>query len=118
MEFIEEIWEDILGLTSQFVIPDWGALILLLPVLLGILVVIYLIWIFRKLRRAPKPRRGKARLDPLPPSGVHMPGPSYAPIFISVAPIAIVNASPVADSHTSARLVEIRISATMTFVAG
>ena len=84
MEFIEEVWESILGLTSQFVIPDWGAMILLLPVILGIVILIVLFIVFRRLWRAPKPRRGKARIEPRTPAGIHMPGASYAPIFAAV----------------------------------
>src|SRR6186997_1681153 len=84
MEFILEIWEQILGLTSQFVIPDWGALIALLPVIMGVLIVIILIWVFRRLWKAPRPQRGKARIEPRTPPGLHMPGPSMAPIFAAV----------------------------------
>nr|MBA2299931.1 hypothetical protein [Chloroflexota bacterium] len=81
---LDELWTGILELMTQFVIPDWGALIALLPVFMFILVLLILAWTFVRLLRAPKPRRGKARLTPRTPAGIHMPGPSFAPILASV----------------------------------
>ena len=37
---LEELWNSILELTAQFVIPDWGALIALVPVFIFVLVVL------------------------------------------------------------------------------
>ena len=67
--------------TSQFVIPDWGALIALLPV--------FLARPRRRVLRAgrdPRTRRpgrpGAPGTDPpVTPAGVHMPGPLVAPIL-------------------------------------
>lgn len=81
---LEDLWTGILELTAQFVIPDWGAIIALLPILILILVVVFLVWMFRRLHRAPKPRRGKQRLEPQTPAGIHMPGPSYSPVFAAL----------------------------------
>ena len=39
MELLQNIWKTILDITSQFVIPDWGALIALLPVFMGVIVI-------------------------------------------------------------------------------
>jgi hypothetical protein len=75
----EDLWNSILELTSKFVIPDWGSVIAMLPVLVfaGAIVVIgILFWI---IWRHPKPRVGKVKVAPVPPAGVHMPGPSWAP---------------------------------------
>ena len=75
----EDLWNSILELTSKFVIPDWGSVIAMLPVLVfaGAIVVIgILFWI---IWRHPKPRVGKVKVEPVPPAGVHMPGPSWAP---------------------------------------
>jgi hypothetical protein len=80
----EDIWNDILELTSRFVIPDWGSVVAMLPVIIFIVTVIALVILFWKLGRAPKPRRGKGRLEPLPPTGVHMPGPSLAPFLAGI----------------------------------
>jgi plastocyanin len=81
---LEEIWNGILELTAQFVIPDWGALIALLPVFIFVLTIIILAWLFIRLSRAPKPRRGFQRVPPRTPAGLHMPGPSFAPILASI----------------------------------
>lgn len=81
---LEEIWNGILELMAQFVIPDWGALIALLPVFMFVLILMWLVLTFVRLFRAPKPRRGKQRVAPRAPAGLHMPGPSFAPIFASI----------------------------------
>ncbi len=78
---LEDLWTGILDLTSRFVIPDWGSIIALLPIVIAIVGAIILIWTFRRLRRAPQPRRGKFRVEPRTPPGIHMPGPSFSPFF-------------------------------------
>ena len=58
---IEELWSDLIEFTSQFVIPDWGALIALLPVLLLIPVFLYITWtIYRLATAGPKRTRQAA----------------------------------------------------------
>jgi plastocyanin len=82
---LEQLWNGFLELTSQFVIPDWGVLVALaLPVGTVVLVAIGLVWIFRRLLTAPPARRGVRRASPRTPAGVHMPGPSPAPIFAAI----------------------------------
>ena len=81
---LEEIWNGILELMAQFVIPDWGALIALLPVFIFVLTIVWLVMTFLTLLRAPKARRGKMRMTPRTPPGLHMPGPSWAPILASI----------------------------------
>ena len=78
---IEQLWSDLIAFTSQFVIPDWGALIGLLPVLLAIPVFLYITWMIYRWATAGPTRRGKRRMEPQPPPGVHMPGPSFAPFL-------------------------------------
>lgn len=80
----EELWNGILELTAKFVIPDWSSVVAMLPVLITALTVVVLVATFWKLMRAPKPRRGKMRVEPVPPPGVHMPGPSWAPFFAAI----------------------------------
>ncbi len=80
----EDFWNGILELTAKFVIPDWASVIAMLPVLIfaaSVVVIVATLW---KLMRAPKPRRGKLRIEPIPPPGVHMPGPSWSPVFAAV----------------------------------
>ena len=81
---LEDLWNGFLELTAQFVIPDWGALIALLPVFIFVLTVVWLALTFLRLLRAPKAQRGKGRVIPRNPPGVHLPGPSFAPIFGAV----------------------------------
>ncbi|HSH33475.1 MAG TPA: cytochrome c oxidase subunit 4, partial [Actinomycetota bacterium] len=81
---LEDLWTSILDLTAQFVIPDWGSIIALLPIVILVVGAIILIWTFRRLRRAPAARRGKQRLEPRTPAGIHMPGPSMSPIFAAI----------------------------------
>jgi len=81
---LEDIWNGFLDLTAQFVIPDWGALVALLPVFIFVLSVVWLGMTFLRLLRAPKALRGKGRVVPRPPPGIHLPGPSFAPILASV----------------------------------
>lgn len=81
---LEQLWNSILELLSQLVIPDWGVLIGLLPVGITVLVVIGLLWTFRRLMAAPPPRRGVQRVSPRTPAGIHMPGPSWAPVFAAI----------------------------------
>jgi plastocyanin len=76
-----ELWNDILELTTQFVIPDWGEVIALLPIVMFVLIVALLAWIFMRLWRAAPAQRGKTRIEPRTPSGLHMPGPSFAPFL-------------------------------------
>ena len=78
---IEDLWSGLINFSAQFVIPDWGGLIQLLPVLLLIPVVLYITWTIYKFATAGPTRRGKRRLQPVAPEGVHMPGPSFAPFL-------------------------------------
>ena len=79
----EQFWNGILELTAKFVIPDWGSVIAMLPILITVLVLVVLAVLFWKLFRAPKARRAKP-IDPVTPRGVHMPGPSWSPIFAAI----------------------------------
>lgn len=82
---LEELWNGILELLSQLVIPDWGVLVALaLPVGTVVLVALGLVWIFRRLMTAPRPRRGVQRVPPKTPPGIHMPGGSLAPILAAI----------------------------------
>jgi len=81
---LERLWTSILELMAQVVTPDWGVLVSLIPVGIALFVVVVLIRIFLRLAKAPPARRGKQRLTRRTPAGIHMPGPSFAPIFAGV----------------------------------
>jgi plastocyanin len=80
----EQFWNGILELTAKFVIPDWGSVVAMLPVFILALTVLVFAVTFWKLARAPKPGRGKQRVTPMAPPGVHMPGPSWSPVFAAI----------------------------------
>ena len=56
---LEELWNGILDLATQFVIPDWGALIALLPIFVLVLIVAVLGRTFARLLTAKPARRGQ-----------------------------------------------------------
>ena len=87
---LEDIWHQLITFTTQFVVPDWGGLIALLPIALGALVFLYLIWNIFRMATAPPKRRGVRRLTPVAPPGLHMPGPTYAPLFGAVGAFLLV----------------------------
>jgi plastocyanin len=81
---IEQAWSSLLDFASQFVIPDWGGLIALLPVFIAILVVLWLartIYVYATI--GPK-RVRSARRKPVAPPGIHMPGPTFSPILAAI----------------------------------
>lgn len=80
----DDLWNGILEQTSKFVIPDWASVIAMLPILILVPSVLVIAVLFWKLLRAPKPRRGKGRIEPVAPPGVHMPGPSWAPVLAAI----------------------------------
>jgi plastocyanin len=81
---LERLWTSILEALAQVVTPDWGVLVSLIPVAIAVLVVVVLLRLFLMLARAPKARRGKGYVERRTPPGIHMPGPSFAPVFAGV----------------------------------
>ena len=49
-----------------------------------------LLWVFRRLVKAPPARRGKQRIPSKTPAGVHMPGPSFSPAFAAMGTFLIL----------------------------
>ena len=87
---IQDIWSQFIEFTSKLVVPDWGALVNLIPVGLAAAVVAYLIWTVMRFGNAGPTRRGKQRIPPRPPAGTHMPGPSFAPILGAIGAFFLV----------------------------
>lgn len=81
---MQELWKSILALLSQIVTPDWGQLIKLIPVGLFGLVLLFFVITIRAYATAGPTRRAPARLTPIAPPSIHMPGPSYAPILAAI----------------------------------
>jgi plastocyanin len=78
-----DIVKTLLDVAATFITPDWGALIQLIPVGLALLVLLYLVWTVRRFATAGPTRRAPARITPIPPPTVHMPGGSAAPILVA-----------------------------------
>ena len=85
-----DAWNALLNILSQFVIPDWGALIALLPIAIIALAVLTFALLFRRIISAPKARRGFQRIEPATPEGIHMPGPSLAPLFAAIGAYLLI----------------------------
>jgi plastocyanin len=85
MQLLQQIWNGILDFTKLLVIPDWGALIALLPVFMGVLVLLFFVYVLARYRAIGARRRRPGRIQPPTPPGVHMPGPTYAPILAAAA---------------------------------
>ena len=78
---IEELWTGLLELSGQFIVPDWAALVALIPIALAGLVFLYLTWTVYRFATAGPRTRGVQRVAPITPPGIHMPGPSFAPVL-------------------------------------
>lgn len=87
---MQELWKSILELLARVVTPDWGELIKLIPVALLGVVVLFFVIAARAYATAGPTRRAPARLTPIAPPDIHMPGPSYSPIFAAVGAAALL----------------------------
>lgn len=84
-----DIVKTLLDVAAVFVTPDWGALVQLIPVGLALLVIAWLLFTIRRFATAGPTRRAPARIDPIPPPTVHMPGGSVAPILVAFGAFAL-----------------------------
>lgn len=86
---MEALWKSILEALTPFVIPDWGFLVSLLPLLVAILGLAWFALTLRRFATAGPTRRAPARIDPVTPPTLHMPGPSSAPILAAFGTFAL-----------------------------
>jgi plastocyanin len=87
---IEELWNSLIQFSATFVVPDWGKLVGLIPLGLAAIVGLYVTWIVFRFATAGPTRRGRRRLPPATPAGIHMPGPSFAPLIAAVGLLFLV----------------------------
>jgi len=73
--------QPLLDFLTPIIVPDWGALIGLIPIGLLLLVLLWLALTIRAFATAGPTRRAPARIAPVAPEHVHMPGGSKAPIL-------------------------------------
>jgi plastocyanin len=81
---VNQLVQGLLDFLSPIVIPDWGALIGLIPIGLALLVVAWFALTLRRFATAGPTRRAPARITPIAPPTVHMPGGSVAPIVVAL----------------------------------
>lgn len=79
----QTIVDTLLGVAAIFITPDWRALILLIPIGLALLFLAWFALTLRKFATLGPSRRAPARIQPVTPAGVHMPGGSSAPILVA-----------------------------------
>ena len=84
MEKLQQLWNAFLDLTAKLVIPDWGALVALIPIALVAAIALWMLWLVRGFATVGPTQRGLGPRVPVPPAGVHAPGPSFAPFFGAV----------------------------------
>ncbi len=96
---VQDAWNAVIDLSSKLVIPDWGALVALIPVGLAALVVVFLAWLAVRYAGAGPRRRGSGRIAPRPPATAHMPGPSFAPLFAALGTFIFFAGTVIALAH-------------------
>ena len=86
---MDNLVRTILDLLNPIIIPDWGGLVALIPIILLVLVVAWFLFIVRRYATAGPTRRAPARVPALAPPSIHMPGPSRAPILAAFGAAAL-----------------------------
>src|SRR4026209_391023 len=76
--------DSLLSVAAIFVQPDWDAIRSLFPVLLLVLFVVWFALTTRRYATLGPRRRAPARVEPITPAHVHMPGGSAAPILAAL----------------------------------
>jgi len=80
----QDLVEGLLDFASQIILPDWRALVDLFPILLAVLFVAWFALTFRKFATLGPRRRAPARIQPITPPSIHMPGGSHSPILAAI----------------------------------
>ncbi|HET8786258.1 MAG TPA: plastocyanin/azurin family copper-binding protein [Candidatus Limnocylindrales bacterium] len=85
----QDLVQTLLGVASQVILPDWKALVALFPIFLAILFFAWAAFTARKFATLGPRRRAPARLQPVTPAGVHMPGGSMAPVLAALGAMGL-----------------------------
>ena len=70
---LEDLWNSLIQFSTVFITPDWGALILLLPLILAVVVILYLAWTAFRFATAGPTSRGIKGLSTATPARIHAP---------------------------------------------
>src|SRR3954470_16821800 len=82
--------QPLLDFLTPIIVPEWGGLIALIPIGLLLLVLLWLGLTLRRFAAAGPTRRAPARVQPVAPATVHMPGGSSAPILAAFGAFALL----------------------------
>jgi plastocyanin len=80
----QTIVDTLLSVAATFIIPDWRALIALIPIGLALLFLAWFVLTLRKFVTLGPTRRAPARIQPVTPAHIHMPGGSVAPLMVAL----------------------------------
>ncbi|HYK95734.1 MAG TPA: plastocyanin/azurin family copper-binding protein [Candidatus Dormibacteraeota bacterium] len=75
--------QPLLDIAAIFITPDWTKLIALFPIFLALIFALWILVTMRGFAALGPRRRAPARIQPVTPAGVHMPGGSSAPILVA-----------------------------------
>jgi len=79
----QTLMDTLLGVAAVFITPNWNGLLALFPVFLALLFIAWFAFTARKYATLGPRRRAPARVQPLTPAHVHMPGGSASPIIVA-----------------------------------
>ena len=85
----KDLVETLLDVASQFILPDWRALVDLFPIFLLIAFIAWFAFTSRKFATLGPRRRAPARIQPITPPAVHMPGGSLSPILAALGAMGL-----------------------------
>jgi uncharacterized membrane protein len=85
----KDLVESLLDVASQVILPDWRALVDLFPILLLLLFIAWFAFTSRKFATLGPRRRAPARIQPITPPAVHMPGGSMSPILVALGAMGL-----------------------------
>jgi hypothetical protein len=75
---LEDLWNGLIQFSAVFITPDWGSLVVLLPLILAVVVVLYLAWTVFRFATAGPTSRGIRGLSPVAPARIHAPAPALS----------------------------------------
>ena len=81
--------QTLLGVASSVVLPDWRALVNLFPIFLALVFLAYTAFTLRRFATLGPTRRAPARVQPVTPATVHMPGGSLSPILAALGAMGL-----------------------------
>ena len=86
-----DLWNTLVNqYLGRLISPDWGSLVLLIPLGLFLVVVLFLGWVTLRFAQA-GPRTRGGPVAAVAPAGVHMPGPSLSPLYLAASATVLVH---------------------------